>query len=139
MKENIINALTTWIAQRPGLEYANYGCQKAYKAELRSIGADLHDARALLRYVSRSQITEEALSEAFRSAFSGRLSWDGSKLDYCTGQYWPTEYRKAACAVLASAIWAYFRSGMEEGGTGARIHKAARNTFGKGLASRWFR
>ena len=139
MKENIINALTTWIAQRPGLEYANYGCQKAYKAELRSIGADLHDARALLRYVSMSQITGEAISEAFRSAFSGRLSWDGTKLDYCTGQYWPTEYRKAACAVLASAIWAYLRSGLEGDGVGDRIRKSARNIFGKGIASRWFR
>lgn len=28
------------------------------------------------------------------------------RLEYTTGQYWPTEYRKAACAVLASALWA---------------------------------
>lgn len=30
-------------------------------------------------------------------------------IDYCTGQYWPTEYRRAVCAVLASAIWDYWR------------------------------
>ena len=33
-----------------------------------------------------------------------------SELDYCTGQYWPTEYRAAACVVLASALWAYWRA-----------------------------
>lgn len=30
-------------------------------------------------------------------------------LEYCAGQYWPTEYRAAACAVLASALWSYKR------------------------------
>jgi hypothetical protein len=33
-------------------------------------------------------------------------------LDYCTGQYWPTEYRKAACAVLASVLWNQAREDM---------------------------
>lgn len=33
-------------------------------------------------------------------------------LDYCTGQYWPTEYRAAACAVLAAALWDYARENM---------------------------
>lgn len=28
---------------------------------------------------------------------------------YCTGQYFPTEYRRAVCAVLASALWDYVR------------------------------
>jgi hypothetical protein len=37
------------------------------------------------------------------------LSWDGKRLDYTTGQYWPTEYRRAAAAVLASALWSYWR------------------------------
>ena len=43
------------------------------------------------------------------SAFSGRLEWKPYPealpitpwhLTYCAGQYWPTEYRKAAAAVL---------------------------------------
>jgi hypothetical protein len=33
-------------------------------------------------------------------------------LDYCTGQYFPTEYRRAACAVLASALWSAKRDNM---------------------------
>lgn len=39
-----------------------------------------------------------------------------SFLDYCTGQYWPTEYRAAACAVLASVLWGWFRSDMKPTG-----------------------
>jgi hypothetical protein len=30
-------------------------------------------------------------------------------IGYCTGQYFPTEYRRAVCAVLASALWEYTR------------------------------
>lgn len=35
-------------------------------------------------------------------------------LDYCTGQYWSTEYRRAVCAVLARALWDYWRADAEE-------------------------
>ena len=137
-KAAIINALARWIAQRPGLEYENYGDPVSYRAEARAIGKDLQDARTLLRYVDASQITGDQLADAFR-AFSGRLSWDGAKLSYCTGQYWPTEYRKAACAVLASAIRYYWRDSMTGPNAGGHISKTARNTFGRGIASRWFR
>lgn len=33
----------------------------------------------------------------------------GVKLSYCTGQYWPTEYRKAVAAVCASTLWVHVR------------------------------
>jgi hypothetical protein len=105
----ILEALERWIRQRPGLDYGNYGDPVAYRAEVRSIGRDLQDARALLRAVERRSITAADLRRAFESAFSGRLSWDGKRLDYTTGQYWPTEYRRAVAAVLASALWAYWR------------------------------
>ena len=112
-KAQIIAAIEGWIKQRPGLDYGNYGDPKSYRAEVRSITADMHDARVLLRAVEmRDSITAEMLLQAFPRAYSGRLSIsekDGrAVLDYCTGQYWPTEYRRAACAVLASAIWDYW-------------------------------
>lgn len=66
-------------------------------------------------------------------------SWNGAKLDYCTGQYWQTEYRRAACAVLASAIWSYWRDGLTGENIGDRLRASARRTFGRGIASRWFR
>jgi len=144
----ITNALHVWIRQRPGLEPGNYISgwhdtegRRAYRAEVRSITRDLHDARALLAYVERNAIYAEDLTEAFRSAYSGRLSWDGVRLDYCTGQYWPTEYRRAVCAVLASAIWYYWRDSMkpEDTDKADKIRKTARLVFGRGIASRWFR
>lgn len=100
----ILAALDRWIRQRPGLEYGNYGDPVIYRSECRAIARDKRDAQTLLAAVERSLIDAGTLKAAFR-AFSGRLTWDGSRLSYVTGQYWPTEYRKAAAAVLAAALW----------------------------------
>lgn len=135
-RESMLAALGAWVRQRPGLEFGNYGDVRAYRSELRDIARDLRDARTLLRSVEMSSMTAETLKEAFR-AFSGRLSWDGKKLDYCAGQYWPTEYRKAACAVLASALWAHFR-GDDGMMTGDSLRKMFLRQYGRGLAGRWF-
>ena len=156
VRDNILHALAAFAATRPGLDPRNYisswrdteGC-KAYAAEVRSITKDLHHARALLPAVRLSGITEAQLIEAFR-AFSGRLSWDGTRLDYCTGQYYPTEYRKAVCAVLANALWAYYadcvtgdssdNNGPCESNItkGDKIRAAARRALPRAIASRWF-
>ena len=118
-KAALIETLDRWIRQRPGLEYCNYGDPTAYRSEMRSITKDRHHAEALLSYVApRDSITAEMILEASRHSFSGRLkitpSDDGEKfsIDYCTGQYFPTEYRRAVCAVLSSAIWDWLRSNM---------------------------
>lgn len=156
-RETILNALDHWTRQRPGLEFCNYGDVPAYRSELRSITRDLHDFRVLARAVELSGITAEQLREGFR-AYSGRLTWDGSKLDYCTGQYWPTEYRKAACAVLAAALWDYHRehcmpAAIVQNGEknyphcngsantisgGEWLRTNFRRLFGRGIAGRWF-
>jgi hypothetical protein len=44
------------------------------------------------------------------------------EIDYCTGQYFPTEYRRAACAVLASALWEYTREHCSPRGTERERH-----------------
>jgi len=125
-KTAILDALDAFVRQRPGLEFGNYGDVTSYRSELRSITRDLHEYRELRKAVGwRDGITADALLEAARSAYSGRLTlippgphdhggghfssspqW---RVDYCTGQYFPTEYRKAACAVLAQALWYYTR------------------------------
>lgn len=56
-------------------------------------------------------------------------------VEYTTGQYFPTEYRKAACAVLAQAIWDHWR---HDCGTGDDIRRRARREFGRSIASTWF-
>ena len=142
-KTRIIESLRVWIARRPGLDYANYGEPKSYRAEVRGITKDLHHARDMIRAVELSSITGDQLAAAFPRAYSGRLSWDGERLDYCCGQYWPTEYRRAVCAVCASALWDYYREdfaaakrGKESDGDA--IRRKFRQMFGRTIQMRWF-
>jgi hypothetical protein len=115
LKTNILEALHTFIRSRPGLEYGNYGDPVAYRSELRGITRDLREARTLLHSIERAHgITGRNLVDAAHSAFSGRLNIqqvDGDKvrINYTTGQYYPTEYRRAVAAVAASALWDYVR------------------------------
>lgn len=141
-KQAITAALSTWIKQRPGLEYGNYGDPVAYRAELRGIARDLYDARTLLRHVEFSGITADGLKAAFR-AYSGRLQWDGKQLSYCTGQYWPTEYRKAAAAVCAAALWEHYRedyaaSAEKDESPGDAIRRNFKQQYGRRMQQRWF-
>lgn len=143
-KQSLIDALQRFVAQRPGLEFANYGDVSAYRSEMRSITKDRHHAEELLRAVSwRDSITADDILYAAKHAFSGRLSITEHStypetdplrfvLDYCTGQYWPTEYRRAVCSVLSSALWAYWRD-AGDGPVGA-----ARRELPRSIAHRWF-
>ena len=154
-KSTILAALDAWIRQRPGLEFGNYGDWTAYRSELRSIGKDLQHARALLRYVEwHDSITAEMILSA---AQSGRLSikveGDKVRVDYCTGQYWPTEYRSAVCRLLSTVIWRWFGDNARSADVakmpqygcmagivnqGAYIRKTASRELGTSIARRWF-
>lgn len=170
LKTQICDALAAWIRQRPGLEPGNYDAA-GYRSDSRRISRDKRDAETLLAAVKwRDSITAEDLIEAAKHAFSGRLTMEIRKsttpsgpfqrvvIDYTTGQYWPTEYRAAAAAVLASALWAYTRekampskivsSGQEfyphAGGSknlvsaGEWLRSHFRKEFGSALQRRWF-
>ncbi len=145
-KETIIAALRAFIAQRSGIEFSNYQSgnwkesRAAFMGDYRPILRAGRDARVLLAAVSgRDGITAASIIESCR-AYCGRLQLkskgDSVAVDYCTGQYFPTEYRNAACAVLATALWDYARA--QGYATGNDIRKWARNEFGRGIASRWF-
>lgn len=142
-KTQMIDLLRAWINQRPGLEYCNYGDPAAYRSEYRHIQQQKKDALELLRSVEYSSMTDEQLFAGFR-AFSGRLQIvpDGTeyRLEYCTGQYFPTEYRAAACAVLASALWDYHRDDIpaDVENKGDAIRSKFRRIFGRSIAGRWF-
>ena len=151
-KQTIIDALNTWVNQRPGLDYGNYGDPVAYRAEARSIGKDLQHARTMINYVAwHDSITAEMILE---DAKSGRLSivvTDGTvAIDYRTGQYWPTEYRPAVCRLLSSVIWHWMRenapvdagpiiahSNLQD--VGGYIRKTAKRELGTSIARRWFK
>lgn len=151
-KTTIISLLESWINQRAGLDPRNYisgwndtAGRSAYRSEQRSITQDKHDAERLLRAVEGIEdITAADLMEATR-AYSGRLqikqnatgSWE---IEYCTGQYFPTEYRAAVCAVLASALWYDSRKDIPEEveNKGEYLRKSFVRWFGRGIARRWF-
>ncbi len=151
LKHVIIDALNAWVSQRPGLDYRNYGDPVAYRAEMRSIGKDLQHARALINYVAwHDSITAEMILDA---AKSGRLSivvkGDTVAIDYCTGQYWPTEYRPAVCRLMSSVIWYWMRENapVDAGPTiahsnlqdvGGYIRRQAARELGTSIARRWF-
>lgn len=146
-KESIITALRAFVAQRSGIDFRNYqsGDRKASRAafmsDYRPILRAGRDARILLAAVSgRDGISAQDILAATR-ACSARLQLverDGGvvAVDYTTGQYFTTEYRNAACAVLATALWDYaLKQGYD---TGTEIRRWARAEFGRGIANRWF-
>lgn len=158
IKPQLIQALRTWVAQRPGLEFGNYGDVSSYRSEMRSIGKDLQHARKLIDYVAwHDSITAQMILDA---AKSGRLSIkvDGDKvsIDYCTGQYWPTEYRPAVCRLLSSVIWHWLDANkpkpvrMHNSETGECVQRIdglrigdylrrqASRELGTSIARRWF-
>lgn len=129
-KQQILDTLDSFVNQRPGLDPRDYGGGiegwRLYRSEARSITKDMHDYYAIRGQIAwRDSITADMLIEAFERAFSGRLSIEEKPvqnagyygvnatfftLHYTAGQYMPTEYRKAACAVLASAWWKVTRA-----------------------------
>lgn len=135
----LLRALEAWITQGPGLDPANYTLE-GFRADSKKIVTQRSDALELLRFVLlRDGITYDMLVEATKHAFSGRLTWDGKAFSYCTGQYWPTEYRAAACAVLASAIWKYLANavGLQDA-PAIVVRDAAKVSFSTGVYRRWF-
>lgn len=141
LKTQLIQALQSWVAQRPGLEFGNYGDWPAYRAEMRSIGKDLQHARALINYVAwHDSITAEMILDAAKSGrLSIKLEGDKVQIDYCTGQYWPTEYRPAVCRLLSSVIWYWMRGNMLDPVTGNDIRRQASRELSTSIARRWFR
>jgi hypothetical protein len=135
-KSMILGSIAHFIAQPPRLEvgnYVSYGDNfqgwRALRQERRNITRDLKTAKFLLPMV-QAQVPLGILLESFR-AYSGRLKWNGTTLEYTTGQYFPTEYRKSACAVLSQALWDTWRE------AGLSPRDTAYRTLPKAVAS-WF-
>jgi hypothetical protein len=102
--------IAAYAAQNPGLEYGNYCSdwrdadgRRAYFGEARRITRQLADVRQALHDAYYADATDADVIAASASAFSGRLTVSATGIDYCTGQYWPTEYRAACAAVLERA------------------------------------
>lgn len=147
-REQITALLRAHVAQRSGIDFRNYWTRdhwnahsegkKAFMSDYRRIMQQGREARQLLAYVERSTMTTDILLSGFK-AYSGRLEIthkkQGPGIEYTTGQYFATEYRAAACAVLARAIFEYwYFSGMNY----EQIKKQARQEFGAAITRKWF-
>ena len=99
-----IAALLDYANRRPGLEFGNYGDAPAYRSESRRIAGDLKRVARAADEFAMAHGTDADLIDATRG---GRLTLehdgDAYRVDYCTGQYWPTEYRPAVARVLEAA------------------------------------
>lgn len=171
LKTAICDALATWIRQRPGLDPADYidadsrgetrtQGEAAFRSAQRELGRDKHDAETLLAAARHhGGVTAEVLQEAFKQAFNGRLAMQEQltfgttgvqyvTLSYISGKNETTEYRAAASAVLARALWIADRSGCGYGAgfkatTGREpeaneLRQHFRKEFGSALQRRWF-
>ena len=139
-----INKLVKFVNQRPGLQFCNYGNVSAYRSEMREITNDRQDFFELLALASaRIDGLDEKLSQYLTNT-SGRLTIDkDGNLQYCTGQYFPTEYRPAANRVLVSLIWESYRNEEHADGSplykdGQEIRKAIRRRVSRRVARNYF-
>lgn len=109
-KTIMLDKLTDFVSQRPGLEFANYGNASAYRSELRKITRYYAPCLFLIAKAYQCElVSAEDIAETARRTFSGRLEWNEARQDwdYTTGQYWPTEYRAAAWALLSKLLPVY--------------------------------
>ena len=140
-KATLCMMIRRFIDQRSGIDFRDYGNDRAaYMSDYRPMLRAGRDARTLLAFVEgRDGITAENILAT--TSGNGRLEFvyvgDGVRLEYTTGQYFPTEYRAAVCSMLAGMIWRYLADGHEDNQADA-VRKAARRIFGRGIAGRWF-
>ena len=112
-KLTTVQKLIKFVNQRPGLDFNNYGESKSYNSESREITKDRNDFFELLSFAqNRIEDFESKLTFNLTQS-SGRLTLKNGEIDYCTGQYFCTEYRPAANRVITQLIWNDFRDEKE--------------------------
>lgn len=140
-----IEKLTKFVNQRPGLDFANYGDISAYRSESAEITRDRTDYFELLSLAfSRIDNLNEVVTNYLKTS-SGRLTMnDAGNLEYCAGQYFPTEYRPAANRMLANLIFASYRDEIETNTPnsvykdGNEIRKAIKRRISRRVAKNYF-
>jgi len=146
MKQNqtTIEKLVKFVNQRPGLDFCNYGDVSAYRSESREITKDRQDFFELFALASRRVDNLEQKLTEYLTNTSGRLliNKDGN-LEYCAGQYFPTEYRPAVNQVLKTLIWNSYRDEKDGEGNdvyqdGHEIRKAIRRNLSRRVNKNYF-
>ena len=117
-----LRMLASYAAKNPGLDFRDYcrGWQDkdgraAYFREARDITKDLDRVRKAILSAYYAGVTDDDLIECSQGE---RLTLErtpgGFDLDYCVGQYWPTEYRGAVARLLNRAAYKAARRNLAE-------------------------
>ncbi len=142
-KKTTIDKLISFVNRRPGLDFCNYGDLSAYRSESRGITKDRQDFFELFALASRRcENLEKQLTDLLSNS-PGRLTMKDGDLEYCTGQYFPTEYRPAANNILKTLIWDSYRNEKNEKGEpvykdGDQIRKAIRRNLSRRATNNYF-
>jgi hypothetical protein len=133
-----LDALATFVSQRSGMDYRNYGDRDAFMGDYRPILRHGKHARAMLAYLRWRTLAPDFLASV--AGTSGRMTWDAARgqWDYTTGQYFAVEYRRAACRLLASTVETLWRNDASVPLTRDDVLRMARREFGRAIASAWF-
>ena len=143
---NFISLLSDFVAQRPGFDLCNYGTLKDYRHDYYRTLKYKRAFESLLIQAQRMFYFEDlnkALGDRLKNN-SGRLTYniDRAGLEYCTGQYFPVEYRPAAFGALFYTVWDLTRNLLQEGKeehiTGPEIRAYLKKRFrGNGTVLKW--
>lgn len=132
---NAIDLLKKFAFQRPCLNFNDYGDRKYYQQDSREITKDLHDFCEFLNLCTFYVDDLNNKVHDFLLNSTDRLSLKGDKLQYITGQYFPTEYRPACSRVLKSLLWRHFATKYE---TGQEIRNAIKKITSRRLYNNYF-
>lgn len=122
-KAELIEALRAFIAQRSDLDIADYGGDRQYyEQDKREIAKQKKAADELLRIIERASYLNA--SHILEAAKSGRIQFEGGKVDYTANQYWPMEYRAAVASLCSRVIWYSVRESLTERANSDAIRRA---------------
>lgn len=121
-----IAQLCAFAAQNSGIDFANYGNRASFASESRSISKSWREFKDALVIAGAEGVSDADVIAEAPHAYSGRLEWvhgferfhtphvcrlcsthkdehAEAHWSYCTGQYFPTEYRNAARVLIEYA------------------------------------
>lgn len=104
--------LFSFVDQRPGFDLANYGSYKDYRKDYSECLKDKNSFYELLSWAASLIDVADLQKRVYEylKNNSGRLFCDDAgKITYHVGQYFPTEYRNAACRVVSNVLWQIVR------------------------------
>lgn len=114
---NFVSLLSNFVHQRPGFNLCNYSSMRDYRADYYQALKFKQAYDLLLSQAERMFYFDDInakLGDRLKNN-SGRLSFntESNDLEYCTGQYFPTEYRRAAFYVLFYTVLDLIRDLLE--------------------------